>query len=304
MTKKFEGIIAYPVTPFKADGSVDVDMLKELIDRLIDSGVHAIAPLGSTGESAYLSDEEWETAARSSLAAVAGRVPTVVGISELTTLGAIKRARFAERAGADAVMVLPVSYWKLTEAEIIAHYAAIGDAVSVPIMLYNNPATSGIDMQPELIARICKGVPSVTMVKESTGDLQRMHRLKQLTDGTIPFYNGSNPLAFAALNAGAAGWCTAAPNLNAELPLALYDAIKRNDVVRARAMFERQLPLLQFIVKIGLPTAVKAGLALQGIDAGVPRLPLRPLPPAAVEQLSEILAALKGTIAPGVSLAT
>lgn len=304
MTKKFEGIIAYPVTPFKADGSVDVDMLKELIDRLIDSGVHAIAPLGSTGESAYLSDEEWETAARSSLAAVAGRVPTVVGISELTTLGAIKRARFAERAGADAVMVLPVSYWKLTEAEIIAHYAAIGDAVSVPIMLYNNPATSGIDMQPELIARICKGVPSVTMVKESTGDLQRMHRLKQLTDGTIPFYNGSNPLAFAALNAGAAGWCTAAPNLNAELPLALYDAIKRNDVVRARVMFERQLPLLQFIVKIGLPTAVKAGLALQGIDAGAPRLPLRPLPPAAVEQLSEILAALKGAIAPGVSIAT
>lgn len=303
MTKKFEGIIAYPVTPFKADGSVDVDMLKELIDRLIDSGVHAIAPLGSTGESAYLSDEEWETAARSSLAAVAGRVPTVVGISELTTVGAIKRARFAERAGADAVMVLPVSYWKLTEAEIIAHYAAIGEAVSVPIMLYNNPATSGIDMQPELIARICQGVPSVTMVKESTGDLQRMHRLKQLTDGTIPFYNGSNPLALAALNAGAAGWCTAAPNLNAELPLALYDAVKRNDVVNARLTFERLLPLLQFIVRIGLPTSVKAGLALQGIDAGEPRLPLRPLPSAAVGQLSDILATLKGTTSPGVSIA-
>lgn len=303
MIKKFEGIIAYPVTPFKADGGIDVAMLKELIDRLIDSGVHAIAPLGSTGESAYLSDEEWETAARSSMEAVAGRVPTVVGISELTTLGAIKRARFAERVGADAVMVLPVSYWKLTEAEIIAHYAAIGESVSVPIMLYNNPATSGIDMQPELIARICKGVPSVTMVKESTGDLQRMLRLKQLTDGTIPFYNGSNPLAFAALNAGAAGWCTAAPNLNAELPLALYAAIQRNDVVDARVTFERLLPLLQFIVKIGLPTSVKAGLALQGINAGEPRLPLRPLPPAAVDQLADILATLEGAAQPGVAIA-
>ena len=295
MTKKFEGIIAYPVTPFNADGGVDIAMLKALIGRLIDSGVHAIAPLGSTGESAYLSDEEWEAAARASLEAVAGRVPTVVGISELTTLGAIRRARFAERAGADAVMVLPVSYWKLTEAEIIAHYAAIGNAVSVPIMLYNNPATSGIDMQPELIARICQEVPAVTMVKESTGDLQRMHRLKQLTGGTVPFYNGSNPLAFAALNAGAAGWCTAAPNLNAALPLALYDAFKRNDVVGARETFERLLPLLQFIVKIGLPTSVKAGLALQGVAAGEPRLPLRPLPPPAVEQLSAILARLAET---------
>lgn len=295
MTKKFEGIIAYPVTPFNADGGVDIAMLKQLIGRLIDSGVHAIAPLGSTGESAYLSDEEWEAAARASLEAVAGRVPTVVGISELTTLGAIRRARFAERAGADAVMVLPVSYWKLTEAEIIAHYAAIGNAVSVPIMLYNNPATSGIDMQPELIARICQEVPAVTMVKESTGDLQRMHRLKQLTGGAVPFYNGSNPLAFAALNAGAAGWCTAAPNLNAALPLALYDAFKRNDVVGARETFERLLPVLQFIVKIGLPTSVKAGLALQGVAAGEPRLPLRPLPPPAVEQLSAILARLAET---------
>lgn len=295
MSQQFEGIIAYPVTPFKVNGTVNVDVLKQLIDRLIDSGVHAIAPLGSTGESAYLSDDEWETAARSSMEAVGGRVPTVVGISELTTLGAIRRARFAERAGADAVMVLPVSYWKLTEAEIIAHYAAIGDAVAVPIMLYNNPATSGIDMQPELIAKICKEVPSVTMVKESTGDLQRMHRLKQLTNGTIPFYNGSNPLAFAALNAGAAGWCTAAPNLNAELPLALYDAIRRNDMVSARATFERVLPLLQFIVKIGLPTAVKAGLALQGVDAGEPRLPLQPLTAAAADDLATILAKLKET---------
>jgi 4-hydroxy-tetrahydrodipicolinate synthase len=295
MNTKFEGIIAYPVTPFRADGSVNADMLKVLIDRLIERGVHAIAPLGSTGESAYLSDDEWETAAQCSIDAVAGRVPTVVGIAELTTLGAIRRARFAERIGADAVMVLPVSYWKLTEAEIIAHYAAIGESIAIPIMLYNNPATSGIDMQPELIARICKKVPRVTMVKESTGDLQRMHRLKQLTNGTIPFYNGSNPLAFAALNAGAAGWCTAAPNLNAELPLALYDAIRRDDIVHARATFDKVLPLLQFIVRIGLPTSVKAGLVLQGVNAGEPRLPLLPLTPPAVQELSNILATINGT---------
>ncbi|GGY43167.1 dihydrodipicolinate synthase family protein [Pseudoduganella albidiflava] len=293
MTTPFKGIIAYPVTPFQADGSIDAAMLTRLVDRMIDAGVHAIAPLGSTGESAYLDDDEWRLAAETSIAAVARRVPTVVGISELTTQGAIRRARFAERLGADAVMVLPVSYWKLTEAEIMAHYRAIGDAVGLPIMLYNNPATSGIDMSPEFIARICREVPSVTMVKESTGDLQRMHRLDQLTEGRVPFYNGSNPLAFAALNAGAAGWCTAAPNLNAALPLALYEAITAGDLARARAVFRRQLPLLQFIVKIGLPTSVKAGLRLQGIDAGDPRLPLRRLGAEHEATLAAILAALE-----------
>jgi 4-hydroxy-tetrahydrodipicolinate synthase len=293
MTQQFKGIIAYPVTPFTADGAIDVAMLARLVNRLIDSGVHAIAPLGSTGESAYLSDEEWDLAATTSIAAVARRVPTVVGISELTTAGAIRRARFAEGIGADAVMVLPVSYWKLNEAEIVAHYAAIGAAVSIPIMLYNNPTTSGVDMSPELIARICRDVPAVTMVKESTGDLQRMHRLRQLTGGTVPFYNGSNPLAFAALNAGAAGWCTAAPNLEAALPLALYRQVQAGDIAAARATFERQLPLLQFIVRVGLPTSVKAGLRLQGIDAGTPRLPLQPLGEQAGAELAAVLRALQ-----------
>ena len=293
MNKTFEGIIAYPVTPFTAEGGIDTPMLAHLIDRMIVDGVHAIAPLGSTGESAYLSNAEWELAAQVSIEAVARRVPSVVGISELTTLGACRRARFAERLGADAVMVLPISYWKLTEAEIIAHYAAIGDAVSIPIMLYNNPATSGVDMSPELIARICRDVPSVTMVKESTGDLQRMHRLKQLTQGSIPFYNGSNPLAFAALNAGASGWCTAAPNLNAALPLALYEAIKRGDIATARASFERMLPLLQFIVRVGLPTSVKEGLRQLGIEAGDPRLPLQRLHIEGRTELAAILADLK-----------
>jgi 4-hydroxy-tetrahydrodipicolinate synthase len=131
------------------------------------------------------------------------------------------------------------------------------------------------------------------MVKESSGDLQRMHRLVQLTDGTVPFYNGSNPLALAALVAGAAGWCTAAPCLNAELPLALYNAVQAGDLETARAVFYRQLPLLQFIVRGGLPTTVKAGLRLLGVDAGEPRLPLRKLDDAGTQQLSEILRALR-----------
>lgn len=295
MLPTFHGIIAYPITPFSAtDGRIDHTTLEKLIDRLIADGVHGIAPLGSTGESAYLTDEEWDAVASTSIKAVRARVPTVIGISDLTTRNAVRRAKFAEREGANAVMVLPVSYWKLNDDEIVSHYATIGEAISIPIMLYNNPATSGIDLRPELIARICTEVPNVTMVKESTGDIQRMHRLTQLTDGEVPFYNGSNPLALAALAAGAAGWCTAAPNLNAPLPISLWNAMQAGDLPEARSLFLKQLPLLQFIVKGGLPTTVKAGLRLIDFDAGVPRAPLQPLGSKLTDELSKILAALQG----------
>ncbi|KVC62121.1 dihydrodipicolinate synthase family protein [Burkholderia ubonensis] len=292
MSILLQGIIAYPITPFSADGDVDLKALDALIERLVADGVHGIAPLGSTGESAYLSDAEWEAVADTSIRAVRKRVPTVVGISDLTTAGAVRRARFAERAGADAVMVLPVSYWKLGSDEIVGHYRAIGDAIGIPVMLYNNPATSGVDMSPELIATICRTVDNVTMVKESTGDIMRMHRLAQLSDGAIPFYNGSNPMALAALAAGAAGWCTAAPNLNARLPLALVEAVRAGDLARAREVFHAQLPLLQFIVRGGLPVTVKAGLRLRGFDAGEPRKPLLPLDEDRTRELARLLAAL------------
>ncbi|EPJ91833.1 dihydrodipicolinate synthase family protein [Pseudomonas psychrophila] len=292
-TPDIHGIIGYTITPFSADGEhLDLDALGQSIDRLVDSGVHAIAPLGSTGEGAYLSDLEWDRVCEFSIQHVAKRVPTVVSVSDLTTAKAVRRARFAQAQGADVVMVLPASYWRLSEAEILAHYQAIGSSIQVPIMLYNNPATSGTDMSPELILRIFNAVENVTMVKESTGDVQRMHRLHVLGEGQVPFYNGCNPLALEAFAAGAKGWCTAAPNLIAPLNLELYAAILANDLERARALFYRQLPLLDFILKGGLPATIKAGLRNTGLEVGNPRLPVSPLDDGACKQLERLIAAL------------
>ncbi|MDU9025323.1 dihydrodipicolinate synthase family protein [Pseudomonas corrugata] len=293
-TPNIHGIIGYTITPFSADGQgLDLDALGQSIDRLIDSGVHAIAPLGSTGEGAYLSDAEWDQVSEFSIARVAGRVPTVVSVSDLTTAKAVRRARFAQAKGADVVMVLPASYWKLSEAEILAHYQAIGASIDLPIMLYNNPATSGIDMSVELILRIFNAVANVTMVKESTGDIQRMHKLQLLGEGQVPFYNGCNPLALEAFAAGAKGWCTAAPNLIPQLNLDLYDAVLANDLTRARALFYRQLPLLDFILKGGLPATIKAGLCSLGLEVGDPRLPVFPLDEARISQLQTMLNQLR-----------
>lgn len=290
MSTAIHGIIGYTITPFTADGEgLDLPALGRSIDRLVEGGAHAIAPLGSTGEGAYLSDHEWDQVAEFSLAHIAGRVPTVVSVSDLTTAGAIRRARLAERLGADAVMVLPTAYWKLSEAETLQHYQAIGDSIGVPIMLYNNPATSGTDMSVELILRIVKTVENVTMVKESTGDIQRMHKLQVLGEGQVPFYNGCNPLALEAFVAGATGWCTAAANLIPALNLALYQAVQANDLERAKALFYQQLPLLDFILKGGLPATIKAGLALTGLPVGEPRRPVFGLNETGRMQLQALL---------------
>lgn len=288
---EIHGVIAYPITPFTADTSgIDKDRLAALVDRLVSSGVHAIAPLGSTGELAYLDESEFDAVVDTTMAAVNGRVPVVVGVSDLTTANTIRRARYAERAGADAVMILPVSYWKLTDREIAQHYRSIGESIGIPIMAYNNPATSGVDMSPELLVTMFDNIDNVTMVKESTGDLTRMRRIAELSGGELPFYNGSNPLVLDALKVGASGWCTAAPNLRPQPCTDLYNAVRADDLEKAQLLYDDLKPLLQFIVAGGLPTTVKAGLDLLGFPVGDPRAPLLALDGQGRAELQDLLA--------------
>jgi 4-hydroxy-tetrahydrodipicolinate synthase len=286
-----KGIIAYPITPFSSDGSVDLTKYKELLERMVKAGVHAVAPLGSAGVLPYLSDIERESIVAATMEQVDGRVPVMIGVSGLTTERVIHHARFAEKKGAAAVMIIPMSYWKLTEEEIFSHFNTVGGAISLPIMAYNNPATGGLDMQPEFLAKLLK-IPNVTMIKESTGYISRMHRLVQAAGEDVAFYNGSNPLALDAFVAGATGWCTAAPNLIPQLNLDLYAAISKGNLSEALKVFRKQLPLLQFIVQGGLPRTVAAGLEILGIDGGCLRAPLAKLPQAEKEKLGKILKAL------------
>lgn len=284
----FSGIIAYPITPFDKQERVDIPLFKKLLERLVQSGSHGIAPLGSTGVMPYLTDEEKEAVTEAALQQVKGRVPVIVGVSNLTTERTIYHAQFAEKAGADAVMIIPMSYWKLTDDEIFRHYEKIASSISVPVMAYNNPATSGIDMSPSLLKRLLK-IPNVTMIKESTGDVQRMHYLRRELGEDVAFYNGSNPLALAAFGAGACGWCTAAPNLIPDLNHQLYEAVEANDATKAREVFYQQFELLRFIVAKGLPKAVQAGLKIQGIEAGYLRSPLQELDAQEYAELERLL---------------
>lgn len=286
----FSGIISYSITPFSDDGErINVEALNVLNDALIDGGADAIAALGSAGEGVYLDDDEWQQVALQTVNHVNGRVPVIIGIAELTTKKAVNKARYANQIGAQAIMVSPFSYYRLSEDEIFDHYAAIAEAVSLPIMVYNNPTTCGIDMSPEFMLSMVNKIDNVTMIKESTGDLQRMRTLHRLSNGSVPFFNGCNYIALDALTAGATGWCTVAPCLIGDLPKQLFDSVQKGEIEKAKALFERQLPLLEFIVNGGLASTVKAGLAMNGLAAGQARRPLKPLTNEKKKVLERIL---------------
>lgn len=295
MSASISGIVAYPVTPYAAGSdTIDTGTLRLLLDRMIEAGVDALAPLGSTGESAYLDDAEWTTVAQTCVEYTAGRVPTVVGVSDLTTAGTIKRARIAERCGASALMVLPISYWPLAEDELRQHFTAVAESVALPVMVYNNPATTGIDMPPEFLVDLVATVENITMIKESSGDITRMHRIVELSGGTVPFFNGSNPLALKAFQAGAAGWCTAAPCLVPEQVVLFWRLLRKGDTAAAGELFDRLEPLLTLLVSRGLPATVKAGLRSLGVEAGDPRRPMLPLDPATTGELTTLISAVRG----------
>jgi len=293
--KLFKGVIAYPITPFDKGERVDIPLFRKLVERLITARVHAIAPLGSTGVLPYLTDAEKEEITETTIRQVKGRVPTLVGVSNLTTERTVYHARFAEKAGATAVMIIPMSYWKLTDDEIVKHYDTVASKIAIPIMVYNNPATAGVDMSPALLKRLLQ-IPNVTMIKESTGDIQRMHYLRRELGEEVAFYNGSNPLALAAFSAGACGWCTAAANLIPELNIALYEAVQHNNLDEARRLFYLQVDLLKFIVDKGLPRAIKAGLNILGEDGGQLRSPLKPLTSIETTELENILNSVKACV--------
>lgn len=287
---KLSGIIGYPVTPFSQDNTqVDLNKLGDVIDVLLEAKVDAIAALGSAGEAAYLSEAEWKQVAEYTVQHVTGKVPVIIGIAELTTEQAARKAQHAHQIGADVIMLSPFSYYKLSEAEIFQHYETVASASPLPIMIYNNPATCGVDMSPEFMLEMVERIPNASMIKESTGDIQRMHKIYTLSAGKVPFFNGCNHMALEALNAGAIGWCTAAPCLIGDKPKQLYDAVKQGENKKAKELFYRQYAFLEFIVSSGLAAAVKSGLALQGKDVSNPRKPLLPLNEQARQRLQGML---------------
>jgi len=291
MSKKMlEGVIVAMVTPFDEHEEVDLNSLKEIVDYFIEQGVHGILVCGSTGEFAALSSSERKKMFDIVINHVDGRVPVVCGTSACSTKATIELTKYAENAGADAVLVVPPFYTKPKENEVYEHYKLIAESTKLPIIIYNNPWTSKVDIPPHLIAKLAE-FNNIKYVKESSGDITRIWKIRSLTNDGITVFCGSENQALESFVMGAKGWVSAAANIIPKQTVELYEtACVKKDFLKARILYEKLLPLLNMLEESGKYIHFsKAALRLIGKKAGNPRKPLLPISPEEEETLKKLL---------------
>lgn len=205
-------VFTFVPTATKNDGEeIDEKRFLQAIDFQIDNGVDGICIFGSTGGNGSFTDEEMKTATTIAAKHINGRVPLVAGTGARTTTACIALCRHAEHVGCDGVMVLPVSYWPLTPDEVFDHYERVSRAIKIPICVYNNPWTTGVDMKPEFLAKLAK-LDNVSCIKESTGDLTRITAIRLLTKDQVTLIAGWESSSLQAFMAGASGWAPVCTN--------------------------------------------------------------------------------------------
>lgn len=288
------GIVPPMVTPLREDESIDEAGLERQLGRLLGAGIHGLFFLGSTGEQPLLRPAAREQAVRAAVRVAAGRIPVVVGTMASSTAEAVDNIRAAEDAGADAVAVTPPHYYPSRGAEEqLAHYRACSEAARGPLVIYNIPLTTKVQIAPETIARIAE-LPNVIGIKDSSGDFIHFLRILSLLRGKEGFglMVGTPPLAGSCILNGGTGAVPGVANLDAATMIQVYDAARAGDLPRLRKLQDRVHALMD-IASLGPPiVCFKTGLEMMGVCGARAARPLQPLSPAVRDQLAEKLAHL------------
>jgi 4-hydroxy-tetrahydrodipicolinate synthase len=283
---ELHGVLPAMITPFTERGdAIDTDALRAFVDRLVDAGVGGLVPGGSTGEFTTLTNAERRQLVEVTVEAAAGRVPVVAGTSALSTRETVELSAHAEQAGAAAVMIIPPFYDAPSWRELKAHFQAVADAISIPIMYYNMPGVSGVSLTARQLAEL----PGVTCLKDTGGDASFAQQLIQAEDGPT-LLNGYDTQTFHALAAGvkAVVWGVASiiPEQAVELHRLLIDDI---DLPAARELWARIWPLCHYLETIGYAAGVKAAARLTGVATGPVRAPFLEPEDDSVARLAELV---------------
>ena len=296
MAKKFQGIYAVLVTPFTKDDKIDEKTLRKHIRSLVDVGkVNGIMPTGSTGECAALSDDERMLVADITVSEVDGAVPVVVGTSAPTTKTAIRFSQYAQKIGADGVLTLPGYYSHPDPRETVEHYKAMSNSIDIPIMVYNNPSPSGVDMKPDLIAKLAE-CDNISYVKESSGDMTRVAEIQRLCGEKLSVFCGCDSLALEMFLMGACGWVAPPANLIPRQCKQLFElGYIKKDTRKAKQLYLKLLPLFTLFESSGKYVQLtKAGLEILGKPYGEPRRPLMSPDKALLNEFKKILKDITG----------
>ncbi|MFM2096544.1 MAG: 4-hydroxy-tetrahydrodipicolinate synthase [Planctomycetota bacterium] len=291
MTRKgseFSGLSVAIVTPLK-DGEVDYARLREQVEFQIAAGTTCLCPVGTTGESPTLSHDEHERVIAEVVQIAAGRIKVMAGTGSNSTREAIRLTKWAEKAGADAALMVAPYYNKPTQEGFYQHYREVALATSIPICVYNIPGRTAKNIEPETIARLAE-LPNITMVKEATGSLDQASQIIASTNLTV--LSGDDSLTLPLLSVGGEGVISVVGNIVPGDMIALVKAYQAGDTRRACEWHHKLFPLCRDMLGLATnPIPIKAAMKMLKRDTGELRLPMTPLDAAAEAKLQKSLAA-------------
>ena len=285
----FKGAGVAIVTPMKADGEVNYDVLGEMLEAQIQGGTDAIIICGTTGESATLTEEEHSAVIRYAIKKVNKRIPVIAGTGSNCTATAIKLSKEAEKDGADGLLLVTPYYNKATQNGLIAHYTAIANAVNIPIILYNVPSRTGCNLLPETIAKLVKNVKNIVGVKEASGNISQIAKVKFLCGDDVDLYSGNDDQVVPILSLGGIGVISVLSNV---APKETHDMVMdylNGDMEKAREMQLKALPLIDALFSEVNPIPVKKAMSFMGWEAGPLRAPLSEMEDAHAEVLKQAM---------------
>lgn len=288
MKELFRGTATAMITPFAKDGSVDFDSFGKMIDFQIENGTDALVILGTTGEPATMTAEEKEEVMRFSVKRNAGRAKLIFGSGSNNTAAAVQASRKAEELGADGLLVVTPYYNKCTQNGIYEYYKTISDAVNIPIICYNVPPRTGVNILPATMERIA-GLKNIAGVKEACGNMEQICETMRRIRGKCALYSGDDNLNLPILAIGGSGLISVTSNIIPKETKQLYNYMQAGDLASANEIQDKMLPVIDAMFMEVNPIPAKAAAEMIGLSGGKPRAPLTELEPAHKEQLVKIL---------------
>jgi 4-hydroxy-tetrahydrodipicolinate synthase len=284
----FKGSIVAVVTPFK-NGAVDEEKLRSLIEFHIKNGTSGIVPCGTTGESATLSFQEHDRVIEITIDQVNKRVPVIAGTGSNSTEEAIMLTRHAEKAGSDASLQVSPYYNRPTQKGLYEHFKAIADSVRIPIILYNIASRTGVNIEPETVAKLARDTKNIVAVKEASGSLDQMSRIKSLCPPDFYLISGDDSLTLPVLSIGGIGIISVVANIVPRDVASLVSEFEKGNIKKAQELHFKLLPLIKAVFLETNPIPIKTAMGLLGMCEPDLRLPMCSMSPENLEKLKKAL---------------
>ena len=268
----FHGVFPYLVSPIDEDGRIRTEVLGTLCDDLITAGVHGLAPLGSTGEFAYLNRRQRVTVIEATIDAAKGRVPVLAGVASTSTADAVAQAKSYEKLGATGILAILEAYFPLKDVQVESYFKSIADAVEIPVVIYTNPQFQRSDLTLDVVARLAQH-PRIQYIKDASTNTGRLLSIINRCGDDLRVFAASSHIPSAVMLIGGVGWMAGPACVAPRQSVELYELCKAGKWDAALTLQRRLWRLNEVFAKFNLAACIKAGLSIQGYDVGDPIAP-------------------------------